>query len=187
MLPWCANARVSVAPAVGPAWSTLNKQLPNGSAGVSTWRAGVRFEKRFTPNIYLQGAAFYTRYGYSTLNSGVTVDYFTRSVDFPIMLMYKTGKACQPRFVFGGGLLLVQQLGSFAKTEGKPPVDVFSPSRSGMGRGYALTAGFELPAGFTINTSYHTTRLGYIMAPGVYNYRQISITLGYILNKVSRK
>ncbi len=187
LLPWCAKARITVAPAGGVAWSTLQKQLPKGSAGVSTWRAGVRFEKRLTQHLYLQPSVSYTRYGYSTLYSGATVDYFTRAADLPVMLLYKTGLPCQPRFVLGGGVLLVQQFGSFAKAEGRSPVEVPSPRRSGLGRGYALTAGFEMPSGITINTSYHMARLGYIMVPGAYNYRQINLTLGYIVNKVSRK
>lgn len=187
MLPLCAHARVTVAPAGGVAWATLKRQLPGGSAGVGTWRAGVRFEKRITSHWYLQPSLFYTKYGYSTTYTGSTIDYFTNSVDAPVMLLFKTGMPCEPRFIFGGGALLVKQFDAYSKMEGNRSVARFSPSRSGLGTGYALTAGFEMPSGVTFNTSYHFVRLGYVVTPGVYDYRQISFTLGYIISKVDRR
>lgn len=187
-----ASARTAIAPVVGLSYA--NTKLPASMGGLPTdvlpsIKAGIHIEQKMSNTFYFQPGIFYSVYGFKLKGSSNFFRYNTAEV--PLYLLIKTGMPCRPRMVLGLGVFAAKVVGS---SQSDKDVNFSMPSGLGGGSdvrvGGGFSLGYELPMGTFIAIQYQALFNGKntdnSVSPQLRLY-QYGISVGYLVNKVSRR
>jgi|GEM_PF-5912118 len=185
VLCYTAHGRIAWGPEAGLVSAGIKSSVVTSysTQSLTAFKAGMELQSRINPNFYFRTGLFYSPYGYKVdkYNSEVYIG----MAEVPAYFLLKTGMPCKPRFILGAGLLAMSPVheNDAAKNNQYPELRQKSAATNSLSFGWGLLAGIEMPRGFSVKAAYQKT-----FADGSKTtFHQYSITVGYLVNKLSRK